>query len=76
MAPLYPVTGSAGVAPAPFTVNIPTTASGPQLKWRSNMPKQDRNRLATLRAELLDHPVYSKVASIAGPCASLTAAST
>ena len=29
MAPLYPVTGSAGVAAAPFTVNIPTTASGP-----------------------------------------------
>jgi hypothetical protein len=30
MAPLYPVTGSRGVAAAPFTVNIPTTASGPQ----------------------------------------------
>ena len=30
MAPLYPMTGSAGVAAAPFTVNIPTTASGPQ----------------------------------------------
>ena len=29
MAPLYPMTGSAGVAAAPFTVNIPTTASGP-----------------------------------------------
>ena len=29
MAPLYPVTGSAGVAAAPFTVNIPTAASGP-----------------------------------------------
>jgi hypothetical protein len=29
MAPLYPVTGSTGVAAAPFTVNIPTTASGP-----------------------------------------------
>jgi hypothetical protein len=29
MAPLYPVTGSAGVAAAPFTVTIPTTASGP-----------------------------------------------
>jgi len=30
MASLYPVTGSTGVAAAPFTVNIPTTASGPQ----------------------------------------------
>jgi hypothetical protein len=30
MAPLYPVKGSTGVAAAPFTVNIPTTASGPQ----------------------------------------------
>jgi uncharacterized protein (TIGR03118 family) len=29
-APLYPVTGSTGVSKAPFTVNIPTTASGPQ----------------------------------------------
>jgi uncharacterized protein (TIGR03118 family) len=27
---LFPVTGSAGVAATPFTVNIPTTASGPQ----------------------------------------------
>jgi hypothetical protein len=31
MAPLYPVTGSTGVAAAPFTVNIPTTASGPRV---------------------------------------------
>jgi hypothetical protein len=30
MAPLYPVTDNTGVAPAPFTVNIPTMASGPQ----------------------------------------------
>jgi len=30
MAPLYPVTGSTGVTAAPFTVNIPTTASGSQ----------------------------------------------
>ena len=29
MAPLYPVTGSTGVVAAPFTVNIPKTASGP-----------------------------------------------
>src|ERR1700730_10693416 len=28
------------------------------------MSKQDRDRLATLRARLLDHPVYSEVASI------------
>jgi hypothetical protein len=28
MTPLYPVTGGAGVAAAPFTVNIPTTVSG------------------------------------------------
>jgi uncharacterized protein (TIGR03118 family) len=27
---LYPVTGSMAVAPTPFTVNIPTTTSGPQ----------------------------------------------
>jgi hypothetical protein len=32
MAPLYPVTGSTGVAAAPFTVNIPTTASGPRVR--------------------------------------------
>ena len=29
MAPPYPMTGSAGVAAGPFTVNIPMTASGP-----------------------------------------------
>jgi hypothetical protein len=29
MAPLYPMTGSAGVAAGPFTVSIPMTASGP-----------------------------------------------
>jgi hypothetical protein len=28
------------------------------------MPKQDRDHLATLRAALLDHPVYAEVASI------------
>jgi hypothetical protein len=28
------------------------------------MPKQDRDHLATLRAELLDHPVYLEVASV------------
>jgi uncharacterized protein (TIGR03118 family) len=28
--PLFPVTGSTGVSATPFTVNIPTTASGPQ----------------------------------------------
>ena len=32
MALLYPVTGSTGVAAAPFTVNIPTTASGPRVR--------------------------------------------
>jgi hypothetical protein len=29
MAPLYPMTGTAGATAAPFTVNIPTTANGP-----------------------------------------------
>jgi hypothetical protein len=29
------------------------------------MPKQDCNQLTTLRAELLDHPVYAEVSSIA-----------
>src|SRR6201994_1761066 len=29
------------------------------------MPKQDRYCLATLRAELLDHPVYAEVTSVA-----------
>ena len=29
------------------------------------MPKQDSNHLATLRAALLDHPVYAEVASVA-----------
>src|ERR1700747_520690 len=29
------------------------------------MPKQDRDRLATLRAGLLDHPVYAEVVSVA-----------
>jgi len=29
------------------------------------MPKQDRDHLATLRAKLLDHPVYAEVASVA-----------
>ena len=28
------------------------------------MPKQDRHHLVTLRAELLDHPVYAEVASV------------
>jgi hypothetical protein len=28
------------------------------------MPKQDRNRLNTLRAQLLEHPVYAEVASV------------
>src|SRR4051812_11759468 len=28
------------------------------------MPNQDRNRLDTLRAQLLDHPVYAEVASV------------
>ena len=28
------------------------------------MPKQDRSRLNTLRAQLLDHPVYAEVASV------------
>src|ERR1700761_6748950 len=28
------------------------------------MPKQDRYRLDTLRAQLLDHPVYAEVASV------------
>jgi hypothetical protein len=28
------------------------------------MPKQDRYCLATLRAGLLDHPVYAEVASV------------
>src|SRR5258708_40325477 len=32
--------------------------------WRSNMPKQDRYCLDTLRARLLDHPVYAEVASV------------
>jgi Protein of unknown function (DUF3050) len=31
---------------------------------KSNMPKQDRYCLATLRAGLLDHPVYAEVASV------------
>ena len=30
------------------------------------MPKQDRDHLATLRAELLDHPIYLEVASVTG----------
>src|SRR6478736_7349132 len=29
------------------------------------MPKQDRDHLATLRAKLLDHPIYAEVASVA-----------
>src|ERR1700746_2907122 len=29
------------------------------------MPKQDRHCLNTLRAQLLDHPVYAEVASVA-----------
>jgi hypothetical protein len=29
------------------------------------MPKQDSNRLATLRAALVHHPVYAEVASVA-----------
>jgi hypothetical protein len=28
------------------------------------MPKQDRYCLATLRSQLLDHPVYAEVASV------------
>jgi hypothetical protein len=32
---------------------------------RSNMPKQDRDHLATLRAKLLDHPIYGEVGSVA-----------
>ena len=28
------------------------------------MPKQDRYRLDTLRVQLLDHPVYTEVASV------------
>src|SRR6202140_2641143 len=32
---------------------------------RSEMPKQDRYCLATLRAGLLEHPVYAEVASVA-----------
>src|ERR1700678_4432106 len=28
------------------------------------MPKQDRDRLNTLRAQLLEHPVYAEVASV------------
>jgi hypothetical protein len=35
------------------------------LKQSSSVPTQDRERLATLRAELLDHPVYQEVASVA-----------
>jgi hypothetical protein len=31
----------------------------------SNMPKPDRDHLATLRAELLDHPIYGEVGSVA-----------
>src|ERR1700723_1753873 len=31
----------------------------------SNMPKQDRDHLATLRAKLLDHPIYGEVGSVA-----------
>jgi hypothetical protein len=34
-------------------------------KQITHMPKQDRDQLATLRAELLDHPIYAEVASIA-----------
>src|SRR3977135_1976504 len=34
------------------------------LKESSNMPKQDRYCLNTLRAQLLDHPVYAEVASV------------
>ena len=30
----------------------------------SNLPKQDRDYLATLRSGLLDHPVYAEVASV------------
>jgi hypothetical protein len=30
------------------------------------MPQQDYDRLATLRAGLLDHPIYAEVASVAG----------
>ncbi len=28
------------------------------------MPKQDRHRLNTLRAQLLEHPVYAEVTSV------------
>src|SRR5580693_7185545 len=35
-----------------------------QLKWRSNMPEQERYCLNTLRAQLLEHPVYAEVASV------------
>jgi hypothetical protein len=41
-----------------------TDEQATQLKWRSNMPKQDRHRLNTLRAQLLEHPVYAEVDSV------------
>src|ERR1700728_1512921 len=41
-----------------------TDEQATQLKWRSNMPKQDRHRLSTLRAQLLEHPIYAEVDSV------------
>src|ERR1700683_3184931 len=41
-------------APRPFTPNR-----------RSKMPKRDSNHLATLRAQLLEHPIYAEVDSVA-----------
>jgi hypothetical protein len=37
----------------------------PNPEQRSNMPKQDSDHLAALRARLLDHPIYAEVASVA-----------
>jgi hypothetical protein len=36
-----------------------------QTMTSSTMPKPDRDHLATLRAELLDHPIYGEVGSVA-----------
>jgi hypothetical protein len=44
----------------------PTTRRSPlNREQRSHMPKQDSDYLATLRAGLLDYPVYAEVASVA-----------
>jgi hypothetical protein len=52
------------VEPERFAAAFPTDEHETQLIGRSNMPEQDRNRLNTLRAQLLEHPVYAEVASV------------